>query len=64
MAGSGDGERERERMLNLEREGSDKELLCSGFSCFSKVVSCTAGGGASQRAMTDADSFISVSPIL
>ena len=66
--GSGDGVRERARMLNLEREGKDKECLCSGFGGSSVVwptlVSGAAGGGASHRAITDADSFINVSPTL
>ena len=55
-------------MFNLEKEGIDKECLCSGFLGFSGVwpglVSGAAGGGASHRQITDVDSFISVSPIL
>ena len=68
MVGSGDGGRERARMLNLEREGKDKACWCSGFWGFSGVwptlVSGAVGGGASHRAIADADSFINVSPIL
>lgn len=67
MVGSGDGGRERARMLNLERGGRDKGLLFSGSLSFSGgvwLVSSAAGGGASHRAITDADSLRSVSPIL
>lgn len=71
-SGSGDGVRERLKRFfraGIEREGKREVSCSSSFSCsppffFSEFFDGGADVGASQRAITVADSASSVSPIL